>query len=43
MSRWEYVDSKCKELTTFDNTTPEEREKHKKRVDKCLIQNGLKR
>ena len=43
MSRWEYVDLKCKELTTFDNTTPEEREKHEKRVNKCLRQNGLKR
>jgi len=43
MARWEYVDTKCKELTTFDNTTPEERDKHEKRVNKCLKQNGLKK
>ena len=43
MARWEYVDTKCKELTTFDNTTPEERDRHEKRVNKCLKQNGLKK
>jgi hypothetical protein len=43
MKRWDYVDSKCKELTTFDNQTPEERAKHDKRVNKCLKQNGLKK
>gem|GEM_PF-551505 len=43
MARWEYVDNKCKELTTFDNTTPDERDKHEKRVMKCLKQNGLKK
>lgn len=43
MARWDYVDLKCKELTTFDNTTPEEREKHDKKVMKCLKQNGLKK
>lgn len=43
MARWDYVDRKCKELTTFDNQTPEERAKHEKRVNKCLKQNGLKR
>ena len=43
MARWEYVDNKCKELTTFDNTTPEERAKHEKRVNKCLKENGLKK
>lgn len=42
MDRWDYVDNKCKELTTFDNTTPEERAKHEKRVKKCLKDNGLK-
>ncbi|MCC6701895.1 MAG: hypothetical protein IT221_10255 [Fluviicola sp.] len=42
MDRWDYVDRKCKELTTFDNTTPEERAKHEKRVKKCLKENGLK-
>ncbi len=43
MARWEYVDNKCKELTTTPNTTPEERTKHEKRVNKCLKQNGLKK
>lgn len=43
MARWDYVDKKCKELTTFDNTTPEERAKHEKRVMKCLKENGLKK
>ncbi len=43
MARWEYVDSKCKELTTTPNTTPEERDRHEKRVMKCLKQNGLKK
>lgn len=43
MKRWDYVDSKCKELTTFDNQTPEERARHDKRVEKCLKENGLKK
>lgn len=43
MARWEYVDLKCKELTTEPNTTPEERAKHDKRVMKCLKENGLKK
>lgn len=43
LARWDYVDRKCKELTTFDNTTPEERAKHEKRVNKCLKANGLKK
>lgn len=43
MARWEYVDSKCKELTTTPNTTPEERDRHEKRVNKCLKQNGLRK
>jgi len=43
MARWEYVDSKCKELTTAPSTTPEERAKHDKRVMKCLKENGLKK
>lgn len=36
MQRWEFVDQKCKEFTTFDNSTPESRQKHEKRVRKCL-------
>jgi len=43
MARWDYVDTKCKELTTTPNTTPEERAKHDRRVMKCLKQNGLKK
>ena len=43
MARFEYVDMKCKEITTFDNQTPEERAKHDKRVMKCLKENGLKK
>lgn len=43
MARWEYVDSKCKELLTTPNTTPEERARHDKKVLKCLKANGLKR
>jgi hypothetical protein len=43
MARWEYVDSKCKELTTSPSTTPEERAKHDKKVMKCLKENGLKK
>lgn len=43
MDRWAYVDSKCKELLTTPNTTPEERAKHDKKVLKCLKENGLKK
>jgi hypothetical protein len=38
IDRWEFVDSKCKELTTFDNTTPEERAHYQKKVSNCLKQ-----
>lgn len=43
MERWDYVDKKCKEVTTYDNTTPEERARHDKRVAKCLKENGLRK
>lgn len=43
MDRWAYVDSKCKELLTTPNTTPEERAKHDKKVMKCLKEHGLKK
>lgn len=43
MARWEHVDNKCKELLTTPNTTPEEREKHDKKVMKCLKKKGLKK
>lgn len=34
--RMEVIDRHCKEILTTPNSTPEEREKHKKRVQKCL-------
>lgn len=43
MNRWAFVDSKCKELLTTPNTTPEERAKHDKKVLKCLKEHGLKK
>ena len=43
MARWEYVDVKCKEVTTNASTTPEERVKHENKVKKCLKANGLKK
>lgn len=43
MERWDYVDKKCKEVTTYDNTTPEERARHDKRVAKCLKEHGLRK
>jgi hypothetical protein len=43
MNRWDHVDNKCKEITTFDNQTPDERAKHEKRVSRCLKEAGIKR
>lgn len=42
MARWEYVDTKCKELLTMPNTTPEDRARHEKKVKKCLRQGRKK-
>lgn len=42
MARWEYVDTKCKEITINPSTTPEERDRHERKVKKCLKANGLK-
>lgn len=36
MSRWEFVENKCKEFLTTPNTTPEEREAHELKVKRCL-------
>jgi hypothetical protein len=36
MARWDYVDKKCKELTTFDQTNPDQRAAHERKVTKCL-------
>jgi len=35
-ARMEEIDNRCKEILNAPNTTPEERENHKKRVKKCL-------
>jgi len=43
MDRWTDVDNKCKEITTFDNQTPDERTKHEKRVARCLKEAGVKK
>jgi hypothetical protein len=40
--RWDFVESKCKELTTFDNTTPEERAIYQNKVSQCLKNARLK-
>ncbi len=42
IDRWDFVDSKCKELTTFDNTTPEERAIYQNKVSQCLKNARLK-
>lgn len=36
MERSDFIDGKCKELTTQANQTPDERAKHAKKVKKCL-------
>ena len=36
MTRWEFVDTKCKDFLTTPNTTPEERSKHEWKVKQCL-------
>ncbi|MBD3638543.1 MAG: hypothetical protein HUJ25_14415 [Crocinitomicaceae bacterium] len=36
MDRWDEIDKHCKTILTTPNTTPEEREKHERRVRKCL-------
>ncbi|MFM2040712.1 MAG: hypothetical protein RLZZ493_1301 [Bacteroidota bacterium] len=36
IDRWDFVETKCKELTTYANTTPEERAIYQARVKKCL-------
>ncbi|MDA7804170.1 hypothetical protein N8987_06305 [Crocinitomix sp.] len=35
-ARMEVIDQHCKELLTTPNTTPDEREKHERKVKKCL-------
>lgn len=36
LNRMEVIDQHCKELLTMPNTTPEERAKHERKVNKCL-------
>lgn len=36
MERWAFIENKCKEFLTNPNTTPEEREAHGRKVNKCL-------
>jgi hypothetical protein len=43
MDRMEEVSNACKSFLVMDgNRTPEERDKHQKKIDKCLKNNGLK-
>lgn len=42
MARWDIVDKHCKKMLTAPNTTPAERNAHKRKVSKCMRQNGLK-
>lgn len=36
VARMEVIDQHCKELLTAPNTTPDERAKHERKVNKCL-------
>lgn len=38
LARMEEIDKHCKKMLTAPNTTPEERMKHKRKVNKCLRQ-----
>lgn len=43
MERFDEVDRKCKAFLVMDNIrTPEEREKHEKKIKKCLKSAGIK-
>ena len=42
MKRWEYIETKCKEFITNPNKTPEERELHEKKVQRCLSEKRSK-
>lgn len=39
-ARMDEIDMHCKELLTAPNTTPEERDKHKRKIRKCLKNAG---
>lgn len=36
LARWEIVDVHCKEILTTPNTTPDERARHDRKVNRCL-------
>ncbi len=40
--RMDTIDKHCKEMLTAANTTPEERDRHKRKVRKCLKNAGIK-
>jgi hypothetical protein len=43
MDRFEEVDKRCKSFLVMDNIrTPEEREKHDKKIRRCLKDAGIK-
>ena len=42
LARMEEIDSHCKEMLTTPNTTPDERKKHERKVNKCLKDAGVK-
>jgi hypothetical protein len=41
-ARMEEIDNHCKTLLTAPNTTPDERDRHKRKVRKCLKEAGIK-
>ncbi len=42
IARMDVIEKHCKKMLTVPNTTPEERAKYQRKVNKCLRQNGLK-
>jgi hypothetical protein len=41
LERMDTIDKHCKEMLTAPNTTPEERDRHKRKVRKCLKEAGV--
>lgn len=41
-ARWDEIEQHCKELLTAPNTTPEERSKYSRKVNRCLKNAGVK-
>jgi hypothetical protein len=42
LARMDVIQKHCAKMLTVPNTTPEERNKYQRKVNKCLRQNGLK-